>query len=93
VITDLKLKSTGEKAPIDYYELAQTDDDREWCSFYSCVQLYSYCFTIDKEVFSSGKSLLIKYTPREQAQKAIIDLIVLSSQKIRNLPEGYQRLP
>ena len=47
---------------------------------------------VDKEVFSGGKSLLIKYTPREQAQKAIIDIIVLSSQKIRYLPEGYHRL-
>lgn len=73
VITDLKLKSTGDKALPGYYELAQTDDDH-------------------KEAFSGGKSLLIKYTPREQAQKAIIDIIVLSSQKIRNLPEGYQRL-
>ena len=28
VITDLKLKSTGEKAPPGYYELSVTDDDR-----------------------------------------------------------------
>ncbi|XP_065917890.1 multivesicular body subunit 12B-like [Dysidea avara] len=74
VVTDLKLKSTGEKATIGYYELAITDDDH-------------------KEAFSGGKSLLIKFTPREQADKAVIDLIILSSQKLRNLPEGYQRLP
>jgi len=29
VITDLKLKSTGEKVLIGYYELAITDDDRK----------------------------------------------------------------
>jgi len=49
--------------------------------------------SLDKEAFSGGKSLLIKFTPREQADKAVIDLLVLSSQKLRNLPEGYQRLP
>lgn len=49
--------------------------------------------SVDKEAFSGGRSLLVNYTPREQAQKAIIDIIILSSQKIRNLPEGYQRLP
>lgn len=29
VITDLKLKTTGEKSPPGYYELSQTDDDRQ----------------------------------------------------------------
>lgn len=48
--------------------------------------------SVDKEALSGGKSLLVKYTPREQAQKAIIDVIILSSQKIRNLPDGYHRL-
>ena len=30
MVTDLKLKSTGEKATIGYYELAITDDDRKY---------------------------------------------------------------
>ena len=55
--------------------------------------LFDMFLSPDKEAFSGGKSLLIKFTPREQADKAVIDLIILSSQKLRNLPEGYQRLP
>ena len=40
-----------------------------------------------------SKQLLVKFAALEEATEAIVDLIVLSSQKKEEVPSKYKRLP
>ena len=47
---------------------------------------------IDTKAFSS-KQLLAKFTPLEEATKAVTDIVVLSPARKEDVPARYQRLP